>query len=292
MGELLVLGHEKMPEHEDTELSCFWKFSVYVPILTTLFSMGTLLTVAILMAQYQNISVTDVIYTKFISYNLGASYYTGLAGNTFSAAFCITCYLLVWTYNKRSGYAIYGRIWGNFLVIIGMIPPICLWLLTFFNFDMMQVEKVWSERKGRYMRNLKSMSKHQQNVWWWHCQFMTCCFAGFATYECFTTLAFFIRMHRRKERRTKANWTVFGYMCFCLVLFFVMTFFENMKFRTRIFQTLCVFCIWIYTLCFSYIFYDLLYSEESTLFRRKKREDKLEPQVAKDGDDEEKQIEL
>jgi len=283
---------EFMTEDEDTELPCFWKFSVYVPILSVLFSMGTLLTVAIQMAQYQNISVTDVICTKWISYNLGASYYTGLAGNTFSAAAIIATYLLVWIYNKRSGYAIYGRVWGNFLVIIGMIPPVCLWLLTLFNIDMMQVPKIWHEGKGRYIRDFESMPEHRKNVWWWHVQFMKCCFTSFAIYECFTTLAFLIRLRRTKERQTKANWTVFGYMCFCLVGFFVMSFFDSPKLRTRIFQTLCVFCIWVYSLSFSYIFYDLLYAEGSTLFHRKETEDKLEPQVAKDEDGEEKQIEL
>jgi len=246
-----------------------------------------------MMAQYQNLSVTDVISTKYISYNLGASYYTGLIGNTISAVLNVLTYLLIWYYNKKSGYVIYNRAWGNFLVVVGMIPPICLWMLTFFNFDMMKVNKVWDEKKGRNIRDLKSMSQSQQDVWWWHCQFMTACFSSFCVYECCTTFAFLVQLKGNKSRQTRTNWTVFGYMCFCLVSFFVMTFFESLKLRTRIFQTLCVFCIWIYSLVFSYILYDLLYNTGgSNLFRRKKVKDELEPQAAKEEDDEEKQIEL
>merc|ERR1712098_911172 len=106
---------------------------------------------------YQHLSLKHVIYTKYMGYSLGASYYTGLIGNTITAGFTMYAYVLVFLYNRKSNYAIYGKWWGRVLLGIGMVPPIFLWLLTFFNFDMMKVPKVYDAAKGREVRNLASM---------------------------------------------------------------------------------------------------------------------------------------
>merc|ERR1712098_166613 len=133
------------------------------------------------------------------------------------------------------------------------------------------------------VRNLASMTDRQQMVWRWHGRFMTICFASFCTYECFTALAFFVRLRRTPSRRSKGNWIVFGYMCTCLVGFFIFSILESFRYRTKVFQELCVFFLWMFTLSFSYIFYDLLYSEESPM--------QLEPPLTME-DEEDKNVEL
>lgn len=254
-------------EEKYAELNWFWKFSVYVPIIGVLTSIGTLLIVAKMMGDYQNISFWKVIWTKYISYNLGASYYTGLVGNTISCIFTIATYVLVFIYNRESKLAIYGKWWGRILVGVGMIPAICLFLLSIYNFDMMKVNKVYDPAKGYAVRTY-GMTPDQKRIWWWHNTFMTGC-SGFCAYECFTAFGFFVKIHRRKSRQTRANWITLVFMVSCVTIFFVMCVLESFKYRTRIFQWIMIFCIWIYNLSFSYIFYSLLYAEGSTLFRKK-----------------------